>query len=133
MREIYNGMKLKLKKDLILRGIFTLSKVKKGEVGEVIGIKDKQIKIKFSSPCYGVGIFDTKEVDIYFEPTSMLYEYDDIKKYIVNNNVVVVILNSGSKGIARCLEGDIFNEQVGIRIAYLKAKKKEIEKELKTY
>lgn len=131
MQGIYRGMKLKLKKDLILRGIFTLSKIKKGENGEVISIEDDQIGIGIYN--YGTGIFSAKEVDVYFEPINILCEYSDIKKYIVNNNVVVVILNSGSKGIARCLEEDIFNEQVGIRIAYLKAKKKEIEKELKTY
>lgn len=128
MKKLQKGMKLRLKKDLIVKGVYTINK---GENGEIVSVEDNQIGIEIYN--YGAGIFSTKEVDMYFEPRNILCEYSDVNKYIVNDNVVVVILNSGVKGIARCLEEDVFDEQTGIRIAYLKAKKKEIEKELKTY
>ena len=53
------------------------------------------------------------------------------EKIIQNNNATIVILEDGSKGVSKCLPTDAYNETKGIKIAYLRAKMKSLNKELK--
>jgi len=52
-------------------------------------------------------------------------------KLIINGNVTIVILDDGSKGIAKCLDSDVYDMDKGINIAYLKAIIKSSQKKLK--
>mgnify|MGYP006883105101 CR=1 FL=1 len=53
------------------------------------------------------------------------------QKVIVNEPAVICILDDGSKGVSKCMEEDVFDENKGIKIAYIKAKIKSLQKELK--
>jgi len=53
------------------------------------------------------------------------------EKVIQNNNATIVILEDGSKGVSKCLPIDTYNETKGIKIAYIRAKIKSLNKELK--
>lgn len=46
------------------------------------------------------------------------YIHDNVKKVIVNEPCVIVILKTGEKGISKCHPEDIFNEELGYKIAY---------------
>lgn len=59
------------------------------------------------------------------------YVRNEVKKVIVNNRTVVVILSSGHKGIATCSPEDKFIESVGYQIALLRARINKKEEELK--
>lgn len=123
------GMKLELIEDLDC-GIKVINK---GEVFTVDKI-DGENKVILLNKEIGVGVFNRDEVNLYFveykEPEMELY---DVKRVIYNDNVTVVFLNSGVKGISKCMEEDTYNKEVGFRVAYLKAKIKELNKELKKF
>lgn len=51
------------------------------------------------------------------------YVVNEVKKVIINEPCVIVILNSGEKGIAKCCPEDEFNEQRGYYIALARARK----------
>lgn len=53
------------------------------------------------------------------------------EKVIHNDNATIVILDDGSKGVAKCNPIDDYNKTTGIKIAYLRAKIKSLQKELK--
>jgi hypothetical protein len=53
------------------------------------------------------------------------------EKVIHNKNATIVILDDGCKGVAKCSPEDEFNKTTGIKIAYLRAKIKSLQKELK--
>lgn len=53
------------------------------------------------------------------------------EKVIHNENATIVILDDGSKGVARCCPEDTYDKVKGIKIAYLRAKIKSLNKELK--
>ena len=81
-----------------------------------------------------LGVFNASEISKYFKRhIDNININEDVKRVIFNDRVTVVILNSGVKGIAKCLEEDKYNKETGYRIAYLKAKIKEMKKELKRY
>jgi hypothetical protein len=80
------------------------------------------------------------EVRQYFTEKSNLEE--DIRKdyfrirekkehVIHHGNRTIVILDDGSKGIAKCSPEDTYDKLTGIKIAYHRAKIKSLEKELK--
>ena len=52
-------------------------------------------------------------------------------KLIINGNTTIVILDDGSKGIAKCLDSDVYDMDKGIDIAYTKAIIKSSQKKLK--
>ena len=52
-------------------------------------------------------------------------------KVVQNNNVIVVILDDGCKGIAKCLPEDKFDFYKGYTIAYKRAMVKSMQKEIK--
>lgn len=52
------------------------------------------------------------------------------ERVIHNENATVVILDDGSKGVARCCPEDEYNPNKGIKIAYIRAKMKSLRKEL---
>ena len=121
------GMKLELIKDLDC-GITVIA------AGELFEIKSILNKVSLMNPRIGVGVFDVEEVREYFkEHVEEIKTDEDVKRIIYSDKVTVVILNSGIKGIAKCLENDTYNKEIGYRVAYLKAKIKEFNKELKRY
>lgn len=126
--ELKVGMKLELIKDLDcgIRIIY------KGEIFKVKHITSN--KISLINDGIGVGVFELEEVNEYFkEYIEEIKTDEDVKRVIYSDKVTVVILNSGVKGIAKCLEEDTYNKETGYRVAYLKAKIKEMNKELKRY
>jgi len=52
-------------------------------------------------------------------------------KLIINGNTIIVILDDGCKGIAKCMESDEYDMDKGIDIAYTKAIIKSSQKKLK--
>lgn len=123
------GMVLELTKDLDC-GVKIIDK---GEKFEVNKINDNG-QIVLRNNVIGIGVFNELEIEEYFkEYIKEIKQDNDVQRVIYSNNVTVVILKSGVKGISKCLEGDVYNEEVGYRVAYLKAKIKEMSKELKKY
>lgn len=55
----------------------------------------------------------------------------DVVKVIINDPCVIVFLKSGEKGIAKCMQEDIFDERIGYEIAYCRAKIKELSHNIK--
>ena len=126
--ELKVGMELELIKDLDC-GIRV---IEKGEVFRVQHISANKVSLINNE--IGVGVFELEEVKEYFkEYIEEIKTDEDVKRVIYSDKVTVVILNSGIKGIAKCLEEDEYDKKVGYRIAYLKAKVKEMNKELKRY
>lgn len=126
--ELKVGMELELIKDLDC-GIRV---IEKGEVFRVQHISANKVSLINNE--IGVGVFELEEVKEYFkEHIEEIKTDEDVKRVIYSDKVTVVILNSGIKGIAKCLEEDEYDKKVGYRIAYLKAKVKEMNKELKRY
>ena len=126
--ELKVGMELELIKDLDC-GIRVIEK------GEVFRVQHISVnKVFFINNEIGVGVFELEEVKEYFkEHIEEIKTDEDVKRVIYSDKVTVVILNSGIKGIAKCLDEDEYDKKVGYRIAYLKAKIKEMNKELKSY
>lgn len=132
------GMKLQLKDDLDA-GIKVFPK---GSIADVtkVEFEKKMVNIKFGSD---LGVFKFDEVSEYFieyvekkeeEPKVFTGELgEDISRIIQSGKAIVVILESGFKGVAKCNENDEYDFEVGKRIAYLKAKIAEMEDELTTY
>ena len=126
--ELKVGMELELIKDLDC-GIRV---IEKGEVFRVQHISANKVSLINNE--IGVGVFELEEVKEYFkEHIEEIKTDEDVKRVIYSDKVTVVILNNGIKGIAKCLEEDEYDKKVGYRIAYLKAKIKEMNKELKSY
>lgn len=126
--ELKVGMELELIKDLDC-GIRV---IEKGEVFRVQHISANKVSLINNE--IGVGVFELEEVKEYFkEYIEEIKTDEDVKRVIYSDRVTVVILNNGIKGIAKCLEEDEYDKKVGYRIAYLKAKIKEMNKELKGY
>lgn len=61
--------------------------------------------------------------------------YTEVEKFackiIYNGNTTIVILDDGSKGIAKCMPDDTYDKQKGIDIAGLKALVKSYQKKIK--
>lgn len=123
--ELRVGMELELVQDLDC-GIRVINK---GELFEVQSIGNK---ISLINKRIGVGVFDISEIEAYFKEHTIATD-KDVKRVIYSDNATIVILKSGVKGIAKCLEEDTYNKEIGYRVAYLKAKIKEMKKELKKY
>lgn len=126
--ELKVGMELELIKDLDC-GIRVIEK------GEVFRVQHISVnKVSLINNEIGVGVFELDEVKEYFkEYIEEIKTDEDVKRVIYSDRVTVVILNSGIKGIAKCLDEDEYDKKVGYRIAYLKAKIKEMNKELRSY
>ena len=126
--ELKVGMELELIKDLDC-GIRV---IEKGEIFRIQHISANKVSLINNE--IGVGVFELDEVKEYFkEYIEEIKTDEDVKRVIYSDRVTVVILNSGIKGIAKCLEEDEYDKKVGYRIAYLKAKIKEMNKELRSY
>lgn len=81
-----------------------------------------------------------QEVKQYFTETSNLSDFvkedyfrikEKNERVIYSKNATIVILDDGSKGVARCNPDDTYNKTIGIKIAYTRAKIKSLEKQLK--
>lgn len=78
------------------------------------------------------GIMFTK--DKKGNPTAILPKYEvlyekqyykgekDVKKVIMNGKCLIVILENGAKGIAKCSPGDTFDKDIGFKIALKRAR-----------
>lgn len=63
----------------------------------------------------------------------LTFEDDPIPaKVIQNGPATIVILEDGTRGVSKCLPTDEFDEETGIEIAYVRARIKQLQKELKT-
>lgn len=51
-------------------------------------------------------------------------------KFVFTGNMTIVILPDGTEGRAYCRKGDVFNPEVGLGIAHLRAKIAQMQKEL---
>ena len=61
------------------------------------------------------------------------FKTKDKKELVIHNGkATIVILDDGSKGVAKCCPEDEYNKLTGIKIAYIRAKIKSLQKELKT-
>jgi hypothetical protein len=76
----------------------------------------------------------------YFTETSSLTPYtkedyfripERKQRIIHTKDETIVILDDGSRGVAKCSTRDEYNKLTGIKIAYIRAKIKSLEKELK--
>lgn len=65
----------------------------------------------------------------YTENSFMIKEKNE--KIIHHGNATIVILDDGSKGVAKCCEKDEYDKLKGVKIAYIRAKIKSLQKELK--
>lgn len=61
------------------------------------------------------------------------YVRNEVKKVIINEPCVVVILNTGEKGVAKCCPEDKFSEAIGFNIAFNRARIKKCENNAKSY
>ncbi|WP_297994065.1 hypothetical protein [uncultured Clostridium sp.] len=125
------GMELELIKNLD----FGVKIIGKGEVFKIQHISGNKISILNNG--IGMGVFELEEIEEYFKEYKNEIEIietgKDVKRVIYSNKVTVVILNSNVKGVAKCLDEDKYDKKIGYRVAYLKAKIKEMNKELKGY
>jgi len=53
------------------------------------------------------------------------------ERVIHNDKATIVILDDGTKGVSKCDPADTYNKTKGIKIAYIRAKIKSLQKELK--
>lgn len=105
-----------------------------GEIFEITDINENVAIMK----CFNVGVgcgCTEGELELYFKPyiydTNSRKLLDDGTQLIFNNKVVIAILKDGNKGVAKCLEEDIYDKEKGIEIAITKAKIKQLNKKLK--
>ena len=127
------GDKLKMKKDIIKGGNLI------NKIGTITFIDKDNERIQVLFENIGYGVYDFDEINEYLDKVDVEEVYieskEEIERIIVNENkrTCVVILKGGIKGKAKCLPEDIFNKDVGIKIAYSKAKIKQLYKEIKSY
>lgn len=125
------GMELELIKNLDL-GTKIIGKGEVFKIQHIIGNK-----VSILNNRVGMGVFELEEIEEYFKEYKNEIEIietgEDVKRVIYSNKVTVVILNSNVKGVAKCLDEDKYDKKIGYRVAYLKAKIKEMNKELKGY
>jgi len=101
----------------------------------LLELRDDKIIIRYANKKYYMNkghtiidfddLFDEKkkkECKVYEMPE---YVGNKVKKVIINEPCVIVILNSGEKGIAKCCPEDEFNEERGYKIALERAMKEE--------
>lgn len=72
---------------------------------------------------------EEKVNEVIFNKPSFIHS--DVTKVIKNGNVVVVMLNTKDKGVARCHEDDEFDLETGYKIAYNRAVISKLESEIK--
>lgn len=75
---------------------------------------------------------ENKEHKIYKIPEMPSYVHDNVTKVIISNPCVIVFLNGEKKGLARCHEEDVFDEELGYEIAYKRATIKQMKMNLMT-
>lgn len=59
--------------------------------------------------------------------------YPEVKTIVHDGKTTVVILKDDSVGIAHCLPEDTFDKEIGEEVAYIKAKIKSLQNQLKQY
>lgn len=75
--------------------------------------------------------FVTSYKDSNEEERGGFYIKSESERVIHSDNRTIVILNDGSKGIAKCNPDDEYDKTKGIKIAYVRAKIKSLNKELR--
>lgn len=61
------------------------------------------------------------------------YVGNEVKKVIVNEPCVIVILKTGEKGVAKCMDCDEFKEERGFHIALERARKERCKNDIKRH
>ena len=59
------------------------------------------------------------------------YVKNEVKKVIINEPCVIVILSSGEKGVAKCMDCDEFKEERGFYIALERARREKCKNDIK--
>ena len=122
--------KVQLKKDL--------SVFKKGEVFEVVGTNEGKTMFTLWKPELGIGVVSINEFDTYFSPFEEKPKYKwtpwrRSKNYEYcyrHNGKRCEVTRFGRKASSSCHPDDEFDLQKGLKIAFLRLQKKEIESEL---
>ena len=96
---------------------YRVTKQKNGWTGKVTSVKKNgDISVKTLTPEeYEGRVFEVDER--YFD----LMDGNQIQRHIINKNAVVIILNDGKKGIAKCSPDDKFNLAFGTALAVARA------------
>lgn len=81
----------------------------------------------------GKGITTMEEIIKYFEIYSEVDHIEGVKKYIISKKAVIVFLEDGSKGVAKCHPDDTFDANKGYKLAHARAKMNQLEKDFRHY
>lgn len=114
-----------------------------GRVFEVGDITDKSVVIRDAKSKVAIAAIDINDFEKYFvredkrvwtDWCNINDEYGNIiARFRTNRKKVQVVTNTGSKGESSCNNGDMFNLNIGIRIAYLRARRKYYQKNNQSY
>ena len=140
------GDKVRVRKDLRLgsykssdgfstNSIVSAMTIHKGKIATITEINGNCIRIDLDNGKWGwidtmfEEIKEEKVNEVIFNKPSFIHS--DVTKVIRNDNCVVVILDTGEKGIAKCCPEDEFNLEVGYRISYQRATIERLKNEIK--
>lgn len=133
--ELKVGDKVRVKNNLIAGKVYGkyrfIDKMMeyKNKVSKIVEIEENCITIDLDNRrwCWSEEMLekvkDEKEMSKFKVYEMPDYVGNEVKKVIVNEPCVIVILNSGEKGIAKCCAEDEFNEERGYIIALERARK----------
>ena len=71
----------------------------------------------------------TKGTSIFVDDDSFMLP-EKKQKLMFQDKAIICILDDGTKGVAKCNDDDDYNQTIGIKIAYIRAKIKSLIKEL---
>lgn len=75
--------------------------------------------------------FSEVDVNTGIEATGTFKLHDDISADVIHQDkYTIVILEDGTKGISKCMEGDTYSRKVGVTIAFNRAMIKRMKKEI---
>lgn len=109
--------------------------IHKGKIATITEIKGNDIRIDLDNGKWGwidtmfEEIKDEKVNEVIFNKPSFIH--NDVEKVIRNGNCVVVILDTGEKGIAKLHPDDKFDLKTGYEISYQRATIKRLKNEIK--
>jgi len=72
----------------------------------------------------------TEESNLKDDKEDWFWTKEKVEKVIHSGNATIVILDDGSKGVAKCGKKDEYRKTTGIKVAYLRAKIVSLHKEL---
>lgn len=91
----------------------------------------KEIKTNYNATYQSFSQQTIEDGEVVNEKTDSFKIPEKKQRIITSQNAVIVFLDNGSKGVAKCMADDYYDQTKGIKIAYLRAKIKSMNKELK--